>query len=146
MRRTLSFLAIGALILFPARSQAGDIEDKAEDVIRGMGRGFGDVAHDVRQAVAGNDVDVSLGETHMEMPTSVEAGAVTFKVTNVGTEDRGFKVSGSDLESSFTAPLPRGATEKLTVNLKPGVYQVESPAQGDPNKTLAAQVTAVSSQ
>ena len=146
MRRTLSLLAIGALILFPASGQAGDIGDKAEDVIRGIGRGFSDVAHDVKQAVAGHDVDVSLGETHMEMPTSVDAGAVTFKVTNVGTEERGFKVSGPGLESSFTAPLPPGATEKLTVNLKPGLYQVESPAQGDPTKTLAVQVTAVSSQ
>lgn len=27
--------------------QAGDIADKAEDVIRGIGRGFSDVAHDV---------------------------------------------------------------------------------------------------
>jgi hypothetical protein len=146
MRRTLSLLAIGALILFPARGQAGDIVDKAEDVIRGIGRGFSDVAHDVKQAVAGHDVDVSLGETHMEMPTSVDAGAVTFKVTNVGNEERGFKVSGSGLESSFTAPLPPGATERLTVNLKSGVYQVESPAEGDPTKTLAVEVTAVSSQ
>jgi hypothetical protein len=146
MRRTLSLLAINALILFPASGQAGDIGDKAEDVIRGIGRGFSDVAHDVKQAVAGHDVDVSLGETHMEMPTSVDAGAVTFKVTNVGTEERGFKVSGPGLESSITAPLPPGATEKLTVNLKPGVYQVESPAQGDPTRTLAVPVTAVSSQ
>jgi hypothetical protein len=146
MRRTLSLLAIGALSLFPASGQAGDIGDKAEDVIRGIGRGFSDVAHDVKQAVANHDVDVSLGETHMEMPTSVDAGAVTFKVTNVGTEERGFKVSGPGLESSFTAPLPPGATEKLTVSVKPGVYQVESTAQGDPTKTLAVQVTAVSSQ
>ena len=145
MRRTLSLLAIGTLILFPASGQAGDIGDKAEDVIRGIGRGFSDVAHDVKRAVAGHDVDVSLGETHMEMPTSVDAGPVTFDVTNVGTEERGFKVSGLGLESSFTAPLPPGASEKLTVNLKPGVYQVESPAQGDPTKTLAVEVTAVSS-
>ena len=122
----VSFTGIGCVQR--KSGQAGDIGDKAEDVIRGIGRGFSDVAHDVKQAVAGHDVDVSLGETHMEMPTSVDAGAVTFNVTNVGTEERGFKVSGPGLESSFTAPLPPGATEKLTVNLKPGLYQVESPA------------------
>ena len=94
---------MGALILFPALGQAGDIGDKAEDVIRGIGRRFSDVAHDVKQAVAGHDVDVSLGETHMEMPTSVDAGAVTFKVTNVGTEERGFKVS----DLAWKAHLPR---------------------------------------
>ena len=146
MRRTLSLLAIGTLVLFPAAGQAGDIGDKAEDVIRGIGRGFRDVAQDVKQAVEGPDVDVSLGERHMVMPTSVDAGDVTFKVTNVGTEERGFKISGPGLERSFTAPLPPGATEKMTVNLQPGVYQVESPAQGDPTKTLAVQVTVVSSE
>ena len=108
MRRTLSLLAIGALILFPASGQAGDIGDKAEDVIRGIGRGFSDVAHDVKQAVAGHDVDVSLGETHMEMPTSVDAGAVTFKVTNVGTEERGFKVSGPGSGKLLYRATPAG--------------------------------------
>ena len=146
MRRVLSLLAIGALVLFPAAGHAGDIGDKAEDVIRGIGRGFRDVAHGVKQAAAGHDMDVSLGETHMVMPTSVDAGDITFKVTNVGTEERGFKISGPGLERSFSAPLPPGATEKMTVNLQPGVYQVESPAQGDPTKTLAVQVTAVSSE
>jgi hypothetical protein len=67
-------------------------------------------------------VEVSLGETHMEMPTSVDAGDVTFTVTNVGSENRGFKVSGPGLERSLTAPLPPGDSEKMTVNLKPGVY------------------------
>ena len=146
MRRVLSLVAIGALVLFPAAGHAGDIGDKAEDVIRGIGRGFRDVAHGVKQAAAGHDMDVSLGETHMVMPTSVDAGDVTFKVTNVGTEERGFKISGPGLERSFSAPLPPGATEKMTVNLQPGVYEVESPAEGDPTKTLAVQVTAVSSE
>jgi hypothetical protein len=58
MRRTVSLLGIGALILLPAQGQAGDIADKGEDVIRGIGRGFSDVARDVKQVVAGHDVDV----------------------------------------------------------------------------------------
>lgn len=144
MRRTLSLLAIGALVLIPARGHAGDsIGEKAEDVIRGIGRGFRDAAHDVKQAVVGRDVEVSVGETHMEMPTSVDAGDVTFTVTNAGSEERGFKISGPGLERYFTAPLPPGESEQMTVYLKPGVYQVESTAQADPTKRLTVQLTAL---
>jgi hypothetical protein len=80
--------------------------------------------------VTGHDVEVFLGERHMEMPTSVEAGDVTFTVTNAGSEERWFKISGPGLERSFTAPLPPGESERMTVNLQPGVCQVEAPAQG----------------
>jgi hypothetical protein len=143
MKRTLSFLAVGALLLTPSVGRADDsIADKAEDVFRGIRQGFKDAAHDVKQAVVGHDVEVSLGEWHMEMPTSVEAGDVTFTVTNEGTENRGFKISGPGLERSFTAPLPPGESEKMTVNLEPGLYQVEAPAQGDPAKQLSVQITA----
>jgi hypothetical protein len=31
----------------------------------------------------------------------------------------------------------------MTVNLQPGVYQVESPAQADPTKLLTVQITAL---
>jgi hypothetical protein len=47
------------------------------------------------------------------------------------------------LERSLTAPLPPGQSEKITVNLEPGVYQVEAPAQGDPTKQLTVQLTAL---
>ena len=77
------------------------------------------------------------------MPTSVDSGAVTFTVTNDGSEDRGFKISGSGLERSFTAPLPPGQSEEMIVNLQPGEYQVEAPAQGDPTKNLTVQLTAL---
>ncbi len=138
------FVAIGALLLIPALGRADDsIGEKAEDVVRGIGQGIKDAAHDVKQAVVGHEVEVSLGETHMEMPTSVDAGAVTFTVTNVGSEDRGFKISGPGLERSFTAPLPPGQSEKMTVNLQAGEYQVEAPAPGDPTKHLTVQLTAL---
>jgi hypothetical protein len=144
MIRTLSLLALGALVVMPATGRADDsIGDKATDVIHGIGEGVKDAVHDVKQAVAGHDVDVSLGETHMVMPTSVDAGDITFKVNNVGTEQRDFKISGPGLERSFTSPLPPGQSEIMTVNLKPGVYQVEAPAVGDPTKHLVVELTAV---
>jgi hypothetical protein len=144
MNRTIHIIAIGTLLFVPALARADDsIGEKAEDVIRGIGQGIKDAAHDVKQAIGGHEVDVSLGERHMEMPTTVDAGAVTFTVTNVGSEERGFKISGPGLERSFTAPLPPGQSEKMTVNLRPGEYQVEAPAQGDPTKHLTVQLTAL---
>jgi hypothetical protein len=73
----------------------------------------------------------------------VDAGDVTFRVTNVGSEDRGFRISGPGLERSFIAPLPPGASENMSVNLKPGLYQVETPAKGDPSKDLTVELTAL---
>jgi hypothetical protein len=144
MKRTLSLLALGTLILMPATGRADDsIGEKAADVVHGIGEGIKDAVHDVKQAAAGNDVEVSLGDTHMIMPTSVDAGDVTFKVNNVGSEERGFKISGPGLERFFTAPLPPGQSEKMTVNLKPGEYQVEAPAVGDPTKHLVVELSAV---
>jgi hypothetical protein len=144
MKRRLSILALSALILVPAIGRADDsIGEKAESVVRGIGRGIIDAAHDVRQAVVQRDVEVSLGERHMEMPTSVEAGDITFTVTNTGTEERGFKISGPGLERFFTSPLQPGESKKMTVNLEPGVYQVEAPVPGDPTKQLAVELTAV---
>jgi hypothetical protein len=144
MQRKLAFFAMGALLMIPTLGRADDsIVDKAEDVFHGIRQGFKDAAHDVKQAVVGHDVEVSLGERHMEMPTSVEAGDVTFTVTNDGSEDRGFKITGPGLERSFTAPLPPGESEKITVNLEPGVYQVEAPAQEDPTKQLTVELTAL---
>jgi hypothetical protein len=128
----------------PSIGHADDsIANKAEDVFRGIRQGFKDAAHDVKQAVVGHDVEVSLGEWHLEMPTSVEAGEVTFTVTNEGSESRGFKISGPGLERSFTEPLPPGESETMTVNLQPGAYQVEVPTQGDPTKQLTFELTAL---
>ena len=144
MQRKLAYFAVGALLIIPALGRADDsIVDKAEDVLHGIHQGFKDAAHDVKQAVVGREVEVSLGERHMEMPTSVEAGDVTFTVTNEGTQDRGFKITGPGLERSFTAPLPPGQSEKITINLEPGVYQVEAPSQEDPTKLLTVELTAL---
>jgi hypothetical protein len=142
--RTLSLFAVGVLVLLPAMGRSDDsIAEKAEDVFRGIRQGFKDAAHDVKQAVVGRDVEVSLGEWRMRMPASVEAGDVTFTVTNNGSENRGFKISGPGLERSFTTPLPPGESEKLTVNLEPGVYYAEAASLEDPTKHWTVQLTAV---
>jgi hypothetical protein len=117
------------------------IADKAEGVIQGIGQGVADAARDVKRAVAGDKVDVTLGERHMVMPREIEAGSVMFRVTNVGSEDRGFQISGPGLERSLTAPLAPGETTKLTIDLEPGVYRVTAPVPSDPSKLLMVELT-----
>jgi hypothetical protein len=144
VKRILSFLAAGTLFLAPTIGRAGDSPgQKAEDVIRGIGRGIRGAVHDSRQA---DYVDVSLGTTHMGIPTSVDAGEITFKVTNVGTEQRQFKISGPGLERYFTEPLPPGESQRMTVNLQPGVYKVEAPVVGSVENDLTIELTAVARQ
>jgi hypothetical protein len=143
VKRILSFFAASTLILAPTIGRADGPGQKAEDVIRGIGQGIRDAIHDTRQPA---DVDVSVGDTHMGMPTSVDAGEITFNVTNVGTERRAFKISGPGLERYFTEPLPPGETQKMTVNLEPGVYEVEAPALGNATNDLTVELTAVARQ
>jgi hypothetical protein len=142
----LSFFAASALTLVPMIVRADDDDSpgqKAKDVIRGIGQGIREALHDDKQQAV---VDVSLGQTHMDMPTTVDAGEVTFKVTNVGTESRQFRISGPGLERYFTQPLPPGGSQKMTVNLQPGVYKVEAQAVGSTTNDLMVQITAVAKQ
>jgi len=138
----LTFFAAGALILVPTIGRADDDNPgrKAKDVIKGIGQGVRDAIRDNKEPA---DVDIALGKTHMDIPTNVDAGEITFKVTNIGTENRAFKISGPGLDRYFTDPLPPGESQKLTVYLDPGVYKVEAPALGRATNDLSVEVTAV---
>ena len=139
----MSFFAVGALILAPIIGRADDEDSpgqKARDVIRGIGQGVRDAIHDGKESPA---IEVSLGKTHVDMPTSIDAGEITFKVTNIGTDQRAFKISGPGLERYFTQPLPPGESQKMTVYLDPGLYKVEAPAVGAATNDLTVEITAV---
>jgi hypothetical protein len=142
VKKILSFLAMSALMLAPIVGRADDDSpgQKAKDVIKGIGQGVREAIHEGKELPA---IDVSLGKTHMEMPTNVDAGEITFRVTNVGTEQRAFKISGPGLERYFTEPLPPGQSQKMTVYLDPGLYKVEAPAVGGATDDLSVQITAV---
>jgi hypothetical protein len=142
VKKTLSFFVAGMLIVAPSIGHADDDTpgQKAKDVIRGIGQGIRNAVHDDRQSA---DVEVSLGQTRLDMPTNVDAGELTFRVTNVGTEQRQFKISGAGLERYFTQPLPPGESQRMTVNLDPGVYKVEAQAVGSTTNDLTVELTAV---
>jgi hypothetical protein len=90
--------------------------------------------------VWGSHVDVSVGERNIMMQTAVDAGRVTFKVTNTSAEYRELQIHGSGLLLSL-APLAPGKTAKLTAQLQPGVTYVTATAKSKQTKPLEAELT-----
>jgi uncharacterized cupredoxin-like copper-binding protein len=75
----------------------------------------------------GNVVEVRLTEFRIEMPTSIAAGPTTFKVANAGSVEHSFEVAGNNIERKLEANLKAGSTATLTLDLRPGLYNVSCP-------------------
>ena len=87
-----------------------------------------------------------LAEWKVELsPATVQAGTVTFTVTNGGSIPHAFEVEGHGVEQE-TALIQPGATATLTLTLRPGTYEVYCPVGNDSHKKLgmvtSLQVTA----
>lgn len=75
----------------------------------------------------GSRVDVALADFTIEMPASLDQGAVTFRVTNEGDIEHGFRIVGAGLEEELDQTLQPGETRELSVALKFGTYEVWCP-------------------
>ena len=75
---------------------------------------------------------VNLTEWKIEMPTSLQAGATTFKITNSGKETHNLKIQGQGLEKALSKNLKPGESGELQVDLKPGTYKVYCPVGAGP--------------
>ncbi len=75
----------------------------------------------------GDQVEVSLTEYAIDMPTSLPAGTTTFMVTNNGTVAHNFEIEGQGIEEEFEQNLQPGATATMQVDLQPGSYTVYCP-------------------
>jgi plastocyanin len=85
---------------------------------------------------APSQVSVKLSEWRVELSqASVAAGTVTFAITNAGSIPHGFEVEGKGIEKEIATIQP-GATDTLTVTLKPGTYEVYCPVGEDSHKKL----------
>lgn len=81
-------------------------------------------------------VDVRLSEwkVALSQPT-ITAGTVTFAITNAGSIPHAFEVEGQGIEQQ-TPLLQPGASQTLTLTLKPGRYEVYCPVGTDSHKML----------
>src|SRR5574338_1214075 len=81
-------------------------------------------------------VTVKLTEWKVELSErSVAAGTVTFSVANTGTIPHAFEIEGQGIERE-TAVIQPGASATLTLQLKPGSYEVYCPVGQDSHKKL----------
>jgi len=81
-------------------------------------------------------VNVKLTEwTVVLSQASVATGPVTFVVTNAGSIPHGFEVEGQGIEQEVETIQP-GASDTLTLTLKPGSYEVYCPVGSDSHKKL----------
>jgi hypothetical protein len=84
---------------------------------------------DEEAAIPGGEVEVSLTEFAIDMPTTLPAGPTTFVVTNNGTTDHNFEVESEDLgvEEELETDLAPGDTGTLEIDLEPGTYEIYCP-------------------
>ncbi len=80
----------------------------------------------VSSVAAAQAVPVTLTEWKVELRDTVKAGAVTFQVKNIGTIIHAFHVEGQGIDKE-TRQVPAGQSASLTLNLKPGTYDVYCP-------------------
>src|SRR5438093_12689380 len=81
-------------------------------------------------------VNVKLSEWNVVLSqASVAAGPVTFVITNAGSIPHGFEVEGQGIEQEIEMIQP-GASDTLTLTLKPGSYEVYCPVGSDSHKKL----------
>jgi hypothetical protein len=131
-----------ALMLLATVTHADEpLGTQAEDAAKAARPGLKSTPARAEQAVTERNLTIRLLKGRLELPASVAPGEVTLAVTNAGTEARGFKLSGPGLQRELCAPLPPGQTQTLAVNLRPGVYHLEAPAQGGSAKPLSAELT-----
>lgn len=89
-----------------------------------------------RGAHAPTRLSVRLSEWKVELsqPT-IPAGTTRFAITNAGSIPHGFEVEGQGVEQE-TALIQPGASDTLTLTLKPGRYEAYCPVGADSHKKL----------
>jgi plastocyanin len=91
-------------------------------------------------------ITAKLSEWKIELSEAeVQAGTVTFTAMNAGSIPHALEVEGPGLEKE-TATIQPGASATLTLNLRPGTYEVYCPVGVDSHKKLGmeAQLKVVS--
>ena len=84
--------------------------------------------------------EVHLIEYAIHMPATLNAGKVAFNVENGGKEDHAFEIEGNGIEEK-TQTLPRGESESLEVELRPGTYTVYCPVKDHAKRGMKTTIT-----
>jgi uncharacterized cupredoxin-like copper-binding protein len=94
-------------------------------------------------AAAGGASTVAIGETEYKLDPSsptAKAGSVTFNVKNDGSIPHDLEVEGTGVEKK-TETISPGSSSKLTVDLKPGKYEIYCTIDGHKDLGMKGEVT-----
>jgi len=78
----------------------------------------------------------------IEMPSTLPAGETTFAVVNTGVVVHGFEVEGQGIERAIERIDP-GASDALTVTLRPGTYTIHCPVENHRGEGMEAQLRVI---
>lgn len=88
---------------------------------------------------------VKLGETEFSIDpkdTTVKAGSVTFDVSNDGSTVHNLEIEGGGLsEEASTGDIQPGASGQVTVDLKPGTYEMYCGIDGHRGLGMEGEIT-----
>jgi uncharacterized cupredoxin-like copper-binding protein len=84
-------------------------------------------------------VEVNLKEYEIDMPDSIPAGSVTFKVSNTGNHDHTIRIEGNGIDRKIEPNMKGGETKELQVTLTAGQYKITCPV--GPHATLGMRRT-----
>jgi uncharacterized cupredoxin-like copper-binding protein len=87
------------------------------------------------------EVDVSLTEFAIDMPTELPAGPTTFVVTNDGTIEHSLEIEGQGIEEELEPHLQPGESGTLEVDLAPGTYEVYCPVGNHREQGMELELT-----
>jgi uncharacterized cupredoxin-like copper-binding protein len=130
VRLTLIVLSLGAALALVAG--CGGDENNGTTTAGGTTQGTGEQTVDV------SETDFKLDPSN---PT-VQAGTVSFKVTNDGEVDHNLEVEGPEGEQELEQDLAPGESATLTVDLStPGTYEFYCPIGGHRDAGMEGEIT-----
>ncbi len=86
-------------------------------------------------------VAVTETEFTIEMPDTLPAGPIVFRVTNAGTVEHNFEVEGQGIEEEFEENLRPGETKELRLDLRAGTYEVYCPVGNHKDRGMSLELT-----
>ena len=144
MRRS-HFAAVGLAVLALAAAGCGDDDEGSDSPATTPATTPAPTATTpgTSTPAAGGAATVKIGETEYKLsPASAtaKAGSVTFEATNDGKIPHDLEIEGNGVEKK-TETLEPGSTGKITVDLKPGTYEMYCSIDGHKDLGMKGEVT-----
>jgi iron uptake system EfeUOB component EfeO/EfeM len=88
-----------------------------------------------------HQVNVTVTDSGVQMPSNLKAGKTAFIVKNTGKQGHNFQVAGSGLNKSFWFDVPPNETKIMQADLKPGTYEADCQVKEHAGKEKKVQLT-----